>query len=199
MLRQQWLEHALGDLRGYFHKHGHDVPDNVRVSIGWPHGTRGKKGGADTIGQCWASIASSDKHYEIFIAPSQRDGARIVDILAHELIHVLAGHKAGHKGPFKQIAEAIGLTGAMTATIAGPAMVEFAKGVIAKRGAYPAGSLNHEKSGVKKQGTRLIKCECDACGYIVRTTQKWIDDAGAPHCGIKAHGRMTHEGTEGEE
>jgi hypothetical protein len=34
----------------------------------------------------------------------------------------------------------------------------------------------------KKQGTRLIKCECPECGYIARVTAKWLDEAGAPIC-----------------
>ena len=27
-----------------------------------------------------------------------------------------------------------------------------------------------------------IKAECPECGYIIRVTQKWIDDAGLPTC-----------------
>lgn len=30
-------------------------------------------------------------------------------------------------------------------------------------------------------GTRLLKCECPACGYVIRTTQKWLD-TGLPTC-----------------
>lgn len=191
--RQKWLEQALTALRGHFAKAGHTVPDNVRVSIGWPHGARGGKGNPDTIGQCWDSIASSDKHFEIFISPALKDGARIVDVMAHELCHVIAGHKAGHKGPFKQVAISIGLEGKMTATTAGPVMVEWAAAFIKRHGEYPAGSLSSVKGGRKKQGTRLLKCECETCGYIVRTTKKWIEDAGAPRCGVLKHGVMTHE------
>lgn len=43
-------------------------------------------------------------------------------------------------------------------------------------------------NGRKKQAARLIKCECEACGYVVRTAQSWIDDKGAPHC--PDHGEM---------
>jgi hypothetical protein len=189
------LEAALYELRPYFLKAGYSVPANVRVSIGWPHGARGGKG-SETIGQCWDMVASSDKHFEIFISPSMKDGARICDVLAHELCHAIAGHKAGHKGPFKAIATAIGLEGKMTATTAGPAMKAWAEGFVEKHGAYPAGSLSPSK-GRKKQGTRLIKCECSECGYIARTTAKWIEEAGAPYCGVKSHGRMVAE--EGDE
>lgn len=43
----------------------------------------------------------------------------------------------------------------------------------------------------KNPGSRLIKCECDTCGYVCRTTKKWLDDVGAPHC--PEHGAMTEE------
>lgn len=198
LLRQRWLEEGVKELRRLFAKHDKDVPETVRVSIGWPHGTRGK--GSDAIGQCWDHIASSDKHYEIFIAPSLKDGARILDVLAHELVHVIAGHKAGHKGAFKELALAIGLEGKMTATTAGPEFAAWATAFVAKHGDYPAGNLNALKSGKKKQGTRLLKASCDTCGYIVRVTGKWVEEAGAPRCGVKAHGPMTVDGAEeGEE
>lgn len=196
LLRQRWLETGLADLRKYFAKLGYDLPDTIRVSVGWPHGTRGK--GNDAIGQCWDSIASSDKHSEIFVSPSLKDGALILATLAHELVHVKAGHKAGHKAPFKLIALAIGLEGKMTATTAGPAFKEWSAAFIAKHGDYPAGNLNASK-GRKKQGTRLIKCECETCGYIARTTAKWLDDVGAPYCGVKSHGQMATDYAGGEE
>ncbi len=28
----------------------------------------------------------------------------------------------------------------------------------------------------------MVKAECSACGYIVRTTAKWLDSLGAPLC-----------------
>ncbi|MEX3924422.1 transcription elongation protein SprT [Paraburkholderia sp. BR10936] len=39
-----------------------------------------------------------------------------------------------------------------------------------------------------KQSTRMIKCECPMCHYIARTSQKWIDEVGPPHCPL--HGAM---------
>lgn len=39
----------------------------------------------------------------------------------------------------------------------------------------------------------MLKCECQACGYTVRTARKWLELAGAPLCPIKDHGRMKHE------
>lgn len=55
----------------------------------------------------------------------------------------------------------------------------------------------------KKQSTRLLKAECAECGYVVRVTAKWVNEVGAPRCGVKAHGVMVcdmpDEDGEGEE
>lgn len=193
MLRQRWLETAVGDLRKHFAKAGHTITDKLRVSIGWGYGAAEK-----IAGQSWPVIASSDKHYELFISPASKDGADILGTLAHELVHVVDNNKNGHKGPFKQIAESIGLEGKMTSTTNGPAMREFAEAFIKRHGEYPAGSLSKTK-GRKVQGTRLIKCECETCGYIARTTAKWITAEGEPHCGVKSHGRMKSDYVPGED
>lgn len=42
-----------------------------------------------------------------------------------------------------------------------------------------------------KQSARLIKCVCPECGYIARTTRKWLDERGPPHC--PDHGPMEIE------
>lgn len=42
----------------------------------------------------------------------------------------------------------------------------------------------------KKQGTRLIKLmAASCCGYVVRTTRKWLDEQGLPVC---PHGNRMH-------
>ena len=174
--RQHWLEDATRDLRKHFGKCGFDVPENLRVSIGWPKGSRG---GRKAIGQCWAATVCSDKHFEIFVSPGLRDSATIFGVLAHELVHATVGLEHGHKSPFKQCALAIGLEGKMTATTNGPEMQERAVAYIERAGEYPAGAI--DAAGQKKQSTRLIKCECPACGYVVRVAQKWLD-TGLPIC-----------------
>ena len=46
---------------------------------------------------------------------------------------------------------------------------------------YPHSKLNVTLE-TKPQTTRMIKCECATCGFVVRTTRKWLDEVGAPHC-----------------
>jgi hypothetical protein len=176
LARQQWLERATAALRNRFARLGYTVPAEVRVSIGWP---RGSHGGQRAIGQCWGVEASSDKHNEIFISPELRDSTRIIGVLAHELVHATVGVKAGHKKPFKQCALAIGLTGKMTSTNESAEFLGWAAGVINKLGMYPAGSISDAKR--KKQTTRLLKCECGECGYVVRVAKSWAE-IGLPIC-----------------
>lgn len=183
MARQVWLEAALTALRKHFIMAGYTCPDAVRVSCGFPKGSTGRAQNSKTIGQCWATDASGDKHNEIFISPElggKHMGKRIMGVIAHEMVHATVGLKAKHRGPFKKCAVAIGLCGKMTATEETPEFNAFAAMVIAKIGNYPAGALS--MSGVKKQTTRLLKCLCPECDYPVRVTKKWIEKAGAPFC-----------------
>ena len=50
-----------------------------------------------------------------------------------------------------------------------------------------------ETTAPKKQAARMLKCECEACGYTVRTARKWLESAGAPLCPIEGHGPMSHD------
>src|SRR5262245_62336759 len=106
--RHAWLEAVVEALRVKFKSAGYTIPANIHVSIGWP-----KRGGGcgKRIGECWSLDASSDKHAEVFISPELQNGARIADVLAHELGHATVGHEAGHGREFKACALAIGLTG----------------------------------------------------------------------------------------
>lgn len=179
LARQKWLEAAVAALRKRFARAGYTVPESVRVSVGFPKGSHGR---AKAIGQCWAREASSDSHNEIFISPElggANNGARIMGVLAHELAHATVGVEAGHKAAFKQCAEAVGLTGKMTATTETDEFNEWASAVIERVGEYPAGAMTGQAR--KKQGTRLLKCECEDCGYTVRITRKWLDVA-VPSC-----------------
>jgi hypothetical protein len=169
-------------LKDRFEAAGYAVPETVRISVGFP---KAGSGGDKTIGQCWAAEASGDAHNEIFISPElggKNDSVRIMGVIAHELVHAVVGLKAGHRTPFKRCAEAVGLEGKMTATTETREFAAWAINMITDRiGEYPAGAMTLMGSR-KKQTTRLLKCICEDCGYTVRTTAKWIDEAGTPIC-----------------
>jgi hypothetical protein len=172
--RQQWLERAVEALRVRFADAGYTTPQKIRVSIGWPK----RAASCGAIGECWATAASSDQHNELFVSPELTAGVRILDVLAHEMVHATVGTGAGHRKPFKQCALKIGLQGPMRATTASPEFTIWAEALIQRIGPYPAGFL----TDTPKQGTRMLKCECSRCGYIARVSQKWLGLAGPPIC-----------------
>lgn len=183
--REQWLNMAMIELKTLFKQHGVDVPDLVRASCGFPSKSA-LSAKNRRIGECWNARASADKHAEIFISPTISDSMRVLDILAHELIH--ACHPGdGHGKMFKRTAKAIGLEGKMTATVAGESFKQWAAPVIEKIGNYPHADLI-PANAIKKQTTRMLKCICDQCGYTVRVAGKWLVEMGAPHC--PDHGEM---------
>lgn len=181
--REDWLDRAAGLL--FREKwNGFPIPE-FRVSVGWPLGTRvaKRKGKGGCIGQCWSAGLASDRIAQIFISPILTDSVQIVATLAHELIHaILPGN--GHDRHFAAVAYAIGLEGPPTATVASPDFAEWVRvSVVGVLGDYPSGGLTaKETEKRKKDGTRQLKLECPKCGFLCRTSQKWIDYA-LPVCG----------------
>ena len=180
--REQWLMAGIASLRAVFRDAGHEIPPNVRATCGWPSKSAlaTKK---QRIGECWADSMSAGNQFEIFISPSLADPVRVLDVLAHELVHATVGLAAKHGKMFKQCAQGIGLEGKMTATHAGEKLEKRLNTIADGLGAYPHDVLRGATAtnGEKKQGTRLIKVECSCCGYTARTTAKWLEH-GAPLC-----------------
>jgi SprT-like family len=176
--RESWLRQAVDLLAAKHTKGVLTLPDNLQVSVGFPFRARGK--GVHTIGQCWPHEASKDGRHEIFISPILDDPARVIDVLLHEMIHAGVGCDKGHGSAFRQPAIALGLTGKMTATVASPELLAKIAGWLKELPPYPHAALTPSSAG-KKQGTRLLKCECPDCGYLCRVTAKWIE-VGFPTC-----------------
>lgn len=187
--RNAWLAKASRFCAGLLFDAGYPVPVNVRVSLGWTSsGLRSK-----AIGECWTSAASGDGHFEVFISPKLADAQEILATLLHELVHAAVGLEAKHNAPFRKAALAVGLTGKMTATVAGDALKATFAEWLAKVGDYPAAGLNGQSSAKPKQGTRMLKVEC-ACGYALRGTRKWLAVA-VPDCPL-CHVPMTCDSLE---
>jgi hypothetical protein len=183
--REAWLNKFKDAARPCFEDAGFPLPENVRVSIGFPSGgTRGR-----AIGECWSAVASKDGHFEIFLRPSIETDARIADVLTHELVHAAVGLEAKHGKPFKRCATALGLEGKMTATVAGDGWRKWALPILEELGPMPGAPLTEMKKLGKKQTTRMLKCECSDCGFVFRTTRSHIGShpeglrCPAPECG----------------
>lgn len=167
--REEWLNAFATAARPVFKQRGFELPEKVRISVGFMF--RSPK----AIGQCWHEAASADGHREIFINPTQADSARVADILTHELCHTLFGPEEKHGKNFKAAAYGMGLEGKATATVAGDGWREWANPILEALGPIPHAALDPSLSGQKKQSTRLLKCECDTCGFIFRATAKHLN------------------------
>lgn len=196
--REQWLESAVLQLRPLLDEvkdvflgderepasGGRDLPA-VRVSVGWPsRGGTASKG--KVIGQCWKSVVATDGVAQIFMSPILGDDVvKLLGVLLHEIIHAWDDCEAGHKGRFARTARALGLRGKMTATVVevGSELFDELTVIAEGLGEYPHAILRFEEMEKqrKSQPTRMLKLECPEDGYIVRTTQKWLD-VGVPTC-----------------
>lgn len=187
--REEWLAFVTEQSRPLFQVAGYPLSKEVRFAIGFTSsGARGK-----SIGECWDSRASGDKHSEIFIKPTEAKPERVAAILWHELVHAVVGVKHGHKRPFANACKALGFDmedGARTALPSAETMRKVIAPILKRAGKLPHSSLNTMVTSKKKQTVRLLKAECAECGYVVRVTAKWVNEAGAPRCGVKAHGVM---------
>lgn len=183
MTREEWLMRAVERIGKLFVERDLPALPAVRVSVGWPGG-RAKRA---AIGQCWSTASARDGVSQIFISPVLEDAPTVLATLVHELVHAVDDCQSGHRGEFARLAKRAGLTGKMTATVAGDALAVELAGIGALLGEYPHAALTSTAvTGTPKQTTRYLKCECPECGYTVRVTQKWLD-VGMPACacGIK--------------
>lgn len=189
--REQWLNAFVAASRKHFKRVEAELPETIRVAIGFTSaGARGKR-----IGECWSDACSKDGAFEIFIVPGldgSDDASRIADILTHELVHAAVGIKAGHGPAFRKVATALGLEGKMTATTAGAAWHEWADPIVDRLGPLPHATLNPgAETTKKKQTTRLLKCECDDCGFTFRASAKWAletaEELRCPDPGCDGH------------
>lgn len=177
--REQWLDAGIVLLRNeVFLPVEQQLPKTLLVSCSFPD--RGAFAKKTVLGQCWYPIKKGDSH-QLLISPTRNDPVKVLDVLVHECCHTITGMKVGHRAPFKRLAVVVGLTGKMTSTVAGPDLKKKLEQFARALGPYPHTSLTNYRQAKPKQGTRLIKAAC-SCGYVIRITQKWIDEVGLPDC-----------------
>lgn len=176
MTRESWLLEATKLLKTDFATIESEIPGKVHVTCGWPS-TGGRAGKRQTIGECWQSDCSEEGFVEIFINPMISDSIEVLGTLVHELVHA-CGHK-GHQGQFRVLAQAIGLEGKMTTSTVGETLMVRLKEITAELGDYPHAKLVPKSQ--KTQGTRMLKLQCGSCGWMARTSRKWMD-LGLPTC-----------------
>lgn len=188
--REEWLNEAVSELRGIFHANGFPVPDNIRVTCGFP--SKHARSRNRAIGEYHKASASADGTHEILISPVVADPYEVFGILVHELSHS-ATPDCGHRGRFEQCIRKVWLEGKPTATVIGETFRQNFGGLIEGLGAYPHATLNVEADR-KVQGTRMLKASCPHCNYTIRLTSKWANIkkpdgslAGLPVCPVDGH------------
>lgn len=197
--REGWLLAAIELLKPRFEKISAKIPP-VRVATGWPS-SRGLASKRRVVGECWASEAAKDGVPQIFISPwiggEEVLGVNgILSTLAHEVVHAVVGHEAKHGPKFRKVALGIGLEGKMTECGFLDTKNEELQPIADALGPFPHAKLDALLRPKKKQGTRMLKCEClaDECGFTVRISNKWLTEVGAPHC--PKHGAMHYDAPE---
>jgi hypothetical protein len=180
MTRDQWLLEATILLRPRFSDLGRTIPPKLRLACGWP-AKRALTRRARTIGECWPPSASADGSVEIFISPALGDPRQVLETLLHELVHAVVGTHCGHRGAFQEVARALGFLPPWRSTPASIHLQQRLNVLLTELAPYPHAPLDYTRVPFKKDGTRLIKIACPACGYLVRTTAKWLS-RGLPIC-----------------
>ncbi len=171
--REGWLMEATEIFRSWFDEHAKPLPEQVRVSVGFPKGKR-----KTTIGICHHPDAAADGIPQMFISPAIADPIQVLATLLHELIHAADRNENGHRAEFGRVARALGLEGKLTATVPGDDLTLRLKDVLGKIGDYPHSALATRPRG--SVGSRMLKATC-SCGYTIRLTRKWAD-IGLPTC-----------------
>lgn len=172
--REEWLVALVQALRPMFQAAGYEIPA-CPISCGWP-----SKSVRKALGQCWCSSSAEDGSRAIFVTPKMAKAVDVAEVVVHEVLHACLPDDVGHKAPFKKGMKALGLEGKATATSCGQELTERLNTICSGLGEYPHAALSLSAQ-MPKQGTRMLKLICPSCGYVVRTTAKWIE-VGRPTC-----------------
>lgn len=173
--REAWLLALTEEVRPWFMG---ELPPIVRLSVGFT-----SKGMRSTrVGECWSTKKRDPKRPpQIFIHPGQTDPLKVAAIVCHELIHA-ARPGVKHGAKFKEMALLIGLEGRMTATRPGDEFKFMIQEMLKTVGPFPHEAPTAEESSTgPKQSTRMLKMECQECGYLCRAAKKWVE-VGVPEC-----------------
>lgn len=194
LTREEWLNAAAQRLAEPFAAAGKPLPEKLRLTCGWPSaGGKGQR--RRTLAECWRPEASADGTVEVFVSPVLAEPRDVLAAVIHELIHGAGIYN--HRADFKKAATALGLAGPAKATVPGEDFDARYGDELGRLGAYPHAALTPGLSGIKKQGTRMLKACCSdaACGYTVRLTKKWAD-VGMPSCPCGAGELVLDDGAE---
>ncbi len=164
-IEDSWLQRAIEELRPVFEERTKEVlPDKIRINYGWPQ-SKGK-GETDAIGEAYSGRATADGIPHIYISPKLSDPTRILDVLAHELIHVADDCKHAHGEPFKRMMRRLDLAGEPKATHAGPFLQGQLEEMGKQLGKPPHGAVIPDKRLRPSSKSKTVKAVCVDCQYM---------------------------------
>jgi len=180
--REDWLLRAVEELRKLFDEVDLKLPDEVKVSCGFPS-TRGLNG---RLGESWAASASKDGLHQVFVTPLLYDSVKVLEVLTHELVHCSLPEDTKHGKAFKAAMTKVGLEGPAKATYASPGLLIRLEDIAEELGAYPNAGIDPKDKERKKQTTRMLKLICGSNtehkqDIILRGTKKALE-FGSPIC-----------------
>lgn len=177
--REEWLTAGLSLIRS----HVPGVAARIRVSCGFPSTFRR----SGTLAESWPSEASGDATHEVMISPTVALPTEVFPLLLAQVLHSLPGAMSTTSATWRAACTDAGLVPADEAwrsLTPGAGVWEMFGSGLEALGDYPHAEI---AAGVKKtQQTRMLKLTCPTCGYIVRTTNKWLA-TGLPVCHDGTH------------
>lgn len=192
--REGWLIAATNEMRPWFAEAGYTLPETIRFAVAFPSvGARGK-----AIGECWQPAASADGFHTVIVRADQATAIEVLGVLVHENVHASLPTGTGHGKVFRKAATKLGLAGKMTTTVPSPELIERLHALAERIGPLPHAKLNFRdgqgEDRPKKQTTRMLKAQCDCCGYTIRLSRQWAE-VGLPECPADGeHGALICEG-----
>ena len=176
--REEWLMAALNIIRGRA-----PIAGRLRVACGFPS-TYTRSG---TLSECWPDQASRDGTWEVLISPTVALPTEVFVLLLGAALHTLPGAASKTSNTYRSACLDAGLAPTDDAwrSLTGTDYVwETYGSELEALGAYPHAEIT---AGTRKtQTTRMLKLTCPGCGYVIRTSGKWLA-TGLPVC---------HDGTE---
>lgn len=178
--REEWLHEGVNLMRPWFREREKPIPDQIYISCGFPKGHHGR---GRAIGQCWPPESTVNGIVQMFVCPTLDDPIRVLDTALHECCHAACGNKCGHRGPFKQLALSLGLSGKMTATYAeeGTPLYESLKSVAENLGPYPhSGMILKQREKKPSKWIRLMSQQDET--YTCVISKDSLSEVGWPRC-----------------
>lgn len=179
--REDWLRACLTRVTAGWPV-GADLPENTRISVGFPQKRRGK--GGNRAAEHYRPDESEGGFWEIFVSPAMGDALEVARAVAFEAARI-STRRAPTAPEIKSLSER-------------------AERVVKTLPPYPHSALKvgttptatAPGAEVPGPGSRMIRAVCPTCGYSLRTTRKWLAVA-VPSCPADpAHGMMRVGGKE---